>query len=273
MIELLIERRTRDLGGGLQVGRVLPFHRHRMVGPFIFLDHLGPLDLAAGFPAERDVRPHPHIGLSTLTYLFEGRITHRDSLGYTQEIRAEEVNWMTAGRGITHSERLEHLRHHGGRLHALQAWVALPSAAEEIEPSFHHFETPAELPVWEDEGLRGRLLAGRLGGLAAAVPVHSPLFYLHWTLAAGARTSLPAVYPERAIYVVTGAVDLGGEAVAAGQLAVLAPGGEVPVEATADSTVMALGGEPVASAGFSGISCPRPRRGSSRRKPTGRMAA
>ena len=135
-IERIIDKRTRDLGGGFVVGRVLPFHARRMVGPYIFFDHLGPLELAPGIPRELDVRPHPHIGLATVTYLYSGQITHRDSLGYEQEIRPGEVNWMVAGSGITHSERLEYARSHGANMHGIQAWVALPLADEETDPSF-----------------------------------------------------------------------------------------------------------------------------------------
>ncbi|MFN3313358.1 MAG: pirin family protein, partial [Hyphomonas sp.] len=134
MIELIIDKRTRDLGGGFEVGRVLPFARRRMVGPFIFFDQMGPVDLAPGIPRELDVRPHPHIGLSTVTYLYSGAITHRDSLGCHQEIRPGAVNWMTAGKGITHSERFEFARLNGAHMHGIQAWVALPQEDEEIDP-------------------------------------------------------------------------------------------------------------------------------------------
>src|SRR6266566_5259499 len=137
MIELVIDARRHDLGG-FEVGRVLPYPQHRMVGPFAFFDHFGPATFPAGFPRSADVRPHPHIGLSTVTYLFEGEITHRDSLGSEQAIRAGEVNWMTAGSGITHSERFERARAQGGRLHGIQAWVALPKEFEEMDPAFSH---------------------------------------------------------------------------------------------------------------------------------------
>ena len=135
MIERIIDRRMHDLGGGFEVGRVLPFHARRSVGPYVFFDHMGPADLAPGFPREMDVRPHPHIGLATVTYLYDGAATHRDSLGVTQEIRPSEVNWMVAGRGITHSERFEHAREHGARMHGIQAWVALPIEHEEDDPA------------------------------------------------------------------------------------------------------------------------------------------
>ena len=151
MIELVIEARSRDLGG-FTVGRVLPFTQRRSVGPFVFFDHFGPLDLAPGIPRSVDVRPHPHIGLSTLSYLFEGEIMHRDSLGSEQPIRPGEVNWMTAGRGITHSERFERARAEGGRMHGIQAWVGLPVEHEEVEPSFAHYASLA-LPTLSDPSL------------------------------------------------------------------------------------------------------------------------
>lgn len=154
MIELVIEQHRKNLGGGLSVGRVLPFAKRRMVGPFIFFDHIGPLDLAAGIDPIVDVRPHPHIGLSTVTYLFAGEMMHRDSLGYEQAIRPQEVNWMTAGRGITHSERLEKARAVSDHLHGIQAWAALPTADEETAPSFTHYEG-GDLPAWSDAGVHG----------------------------------------------------------------------------------------------------------------------
>jgi redox-sensitive bicupin YhaK (pirin superfamily) len=159
MIELVIEQRRRSLGGGLDVGRVLPVAQRRMVGPFVFFDHMGPLDIAAGAPRNLDVRPHPHIGLSTVTYLFSGEIMHRDSVGSEAAIRPGEVNWMTAGRGITHSERFEKARSVGDHLHGIQAWVALPTEFEETDPGFSHHEG-ADLPQWEEGGVSGRLIAG-----------------------------------------------------------------------------------------------------------------
>jgi len=243
-IERIIDKRIHDLGGGFAVGRVLPFPARRMVGPFIFLDHLGPMELAPGFPRELDIRPHPHIGLSTVTYLFGGALTHRDSLGYHQEIRPGEVNWMVAGKGITHSERLEYARAHGAHMHGIQAWVALPTEAEEIDPAFHHRQG-ADLPEWQEDGVRGRLIAGALNGLVAGVPTHSPLFYEHWSMDAGTRRSLDASYPERAIYVAAGRIDVDGNAVSAGQMAVLEDGQAVLVAAHGRASVMLLGGEPV----------------------------
>jgi len=244
MLELVIEQRRRDLGGGLTVGRVLPYAGRRMVGPFIFFDHMGPVDLPAGIPEQMDVRPHPHIGLATVTYLYEGEIMHRDSVGSEQAIFPGEVNWMTAGRGITHSERFERARNEGGRVHGIQAWVALPEADEECDPAFSH-HGPGDLPLFGEQGVRGRLIAGQALGMTARVETRSPLFYLHWDLAAGAQAELPAEYPERAIYVATGSVEVDRKRLAAGQMAVVAAGGSVGIRALEPSTVMAIGGEPL----------------------------
>lgn len=243
MIELIIDKRTRDLGGGFEVGRVLPFAKRRMVGPFIFFDQMGPVDFAPGIPRELDVRPHPHIGLSTVTYLYSGAMTHRDSLGYKQEIKPGAVNWMTAGKGITHSERLEYARMNGAHMHGIQAWVALPNEAEEIDPGFWHH--PAEsLPTWTEPGLRGRIIAGAAEGLDAGVRVNSPLFYMHWEMEAGASRGVPSEYPERAVYVTTGSAEIDGQVLNAGQMAVLGKG-DARVTAREPSTVMVLGGEPI----------------------------
>ncbi len=244
MIDLVIDQKRRDLGG-FEVGRVLPHAGHRMVGPFIFFDHMGPAAFQPGFPRSVDVRPHPHIGLSTVSYLFEGAMTHRDSVGSTQVIAPGEVNWMTAGRGITHSERFEDLRAHGGTMHGIQAWVALPQADEETEPAFAHHGA-ADLPTYESsDGLWARLIAGNAFGAEARVKVHSPMFYVHWTLKAGAKAQLEAEYPERAAYVAQGTVEVDGRAFHAGQMLVFAPGQPVLFTATTDAIVMLLGGEPV----------------------------
>ena len=242
MIELVIDGRRKDLGG-FAVGRVLPGAR-RTVGPFVFFDHMGPARFEPGLPRSVDVRPHPHIGLSTITYLFDGEIMHRDSLGTEQAIRAGEVNWMTAGRGITHSERFEKGRLVGDTLHGIQAWVALPDALEETAPGFSHHGM-GDLPLFAEHGVHARLIAGKLLGAEAAVPVHSPLFYAHWTLAADAVAALPPEYKERAVYVATGEVEIGGQVLRPGQMAVLAPGGTAAVRASRPSAVMLLGGEPV----------------------------
>lgn len=243
MIEMIIEQRRRSLGGGLDVGRVLPFAKRRMVGPFIFFDHMGPLDLAAGADRSLDVRPHPHIGLSTVTYLFSGEIMHRDSIGSQQAIRPREVNWMTAGSGITHSERFEKARAVGDHLHGIQAWVALPTADEENAPSFSH-HAGADLPHWQADGVEGHLIAGSAYGLTAAARTHSPLFYAHLDMAAGTVAEVPGGFSERALYIATGAVEVDGARFEAGQMLILGP--DVSrVRAAERSTVMLLGGEPV----------------------------
>ena len=245
MIELIIDQRRKDLGG-FEVGRVLPYAPHRMVGPFIFFDHMGPADFAVGLSKSVDVRPHPHIGLSTVTYLFSGEIMHRDSVGSQQAIRPGEVNWMTAGSGITHSERFEKGRTVGDHLEGIQAWVALPNGMEEIDPGFSHHEG-ADLPSYAANGLKARLVAGEAFGAKANVPVSSPLFYVHWELDAGATAGLQAEYAERAIYVAEGEVEIDGQSIGQGRMAVLQPGSTVAVKALRPSIVMALGGEPVGS--------------------------
>ncbi len=244
MIELVIDQRRRDLGG-FEVGRVLPFAKRRMVGPFVFFDHMGPIDMPAGVPRSVDVRPHPHIGLSTVTYLFEGEMRHQDSVGSDQAIRPGEVNWMTAGRGITHSERFDGaIRDHGGRVHGIQAWVALPNALEETDPAFAH-HSGQDLPTYEGDGLWARLIAGKAFGAEAKVPVYSPMFYVHWELQPGAKAGLQPEYPERAAYVAKGLVEVDGHTYHAGQMMVFAPGETVLITAVEPSTVMLVGGEPV----------------------------
>jgi hypothetical protein len=203
------------------------------------------VEFQAGFPRNVDVRPHPHIGLSTVTYLFEGEMTHRDSVGMVQPIRPGEVNWMTAGRGITHSERFEHLRTQGGRMHGIQTWVALPVEDEEADPAFYHHGS-AELPTYETpDGLWARLIVGEAFGAKSPVKVHSPMFYVHWTLKAGAKAQLPAEYPERAAYVAQGIVEVEGRQIHAGQMMVFAPGEPVLFTAVTPAIVMLLGGEPI----------------------------
>jgi redox-sensitive bicupin YhaK (pirin superfamily) len=243
MIDLVIDSRRKDLGG-FEVGRVLPYPRHRMVGPFIFFDHMGPAKFDPGANGI-DVRPHPHIGLSTVTYLFEGRILHHDSLGYTQPITPGEVNWMTAGRGIVHSERTEAgVRATGGAMHGIQAWIALPTEAEEMDPAFsHHGE--AELPTYDADGLWARLIAGSAYGVTARPPTQSPLFYVHWELEPGVSAGLPEGYSESAVFVAKGRVEIDGQTLSTGQMAVFAKGARGVVKALLPSTVMALGGEPV----------------------------
>ncbi|MET0292763.1 MAG: pirin family protein [Steroidobacteraceae bacterium] len=243
MVQDVIEQRRRDIGN-LEVGRVLPHGGGRMIGPFIFFDHIGPVQFEAGLPRSADVRPHPHIGLATLTYLFAGEIMHRDSVGSEQPIVPGEVNWMTAGSGITHSERFEAARREGGPLHGIQAWVALPAEAEETSPSFVHRKA-AELPHVSDHGVDLRLVAGEAYGHRAPVPVFSSLFYAHAELAAGASVPLPDEYAERAIYVVGGAVEIEGRRYEPGRMVQFVPGAAAAVRALEPASLMLLGGESV----------------------------
>lgn len=241
MLEALIEPRRRDLGG-FEVGRVLPAPARRMVGPFIFLDHMGPASFPPG--GGFDVRPHPHIGLSTVTYLFAGEIFHRDSLGYAQEIRPGEVNWMTAGRGIVHSERSgAAARKAGGPVHGIQSWVALPDEAEEAAPAFAHHGAGA-LPVVREKGLCAHLIAGEAYGTKSPVRVYSPMFYFAAELASGARLAMPREHQERAAYIVEGAVEHDGRSYHAGQMLVFAPG-DAALTAAKATRAMLLGGAPV----------------------------
>jgi redox-sensitive bicupin YhaK (pirin superfamily) len=243
MIDLVIDQRRRDLGG-FEVGRVLPFAQHRMVGPFVFFDHMGPMDFPRGISRKVDVRPHPHIGLSTVTYLFDGEIMHRDSLGSEQPIRPGEVNWMTAGRGITHSERFEKARAEGGAMHGIQSWVGLPVEMEETEPAFAHHDA-RDLPLLEDGPARTRLIAGEAFGVRANVKTHSPMFYAHVELGAGAKTALPDTYPERAAYVVSGSVEAEGQSFHQGQMLVFAANAAAALKAEAHATLMLLGGDAI----------------------------
>jgi redox-sensitive bicupin YhaK (pirin superfamily) len=243
MLELVIDQRRRDLGG-FEVGRVLPYPRRRMVGPFIFFDHLGPETMPAGIARNVDVRPHPHIGLSTVTYLFDGEIMHRDSVASEMAIRPGEVNWMVAGRGITHSERFEKARARGDSVHGIQSWVALPTGDEEITPEFAHYGR-SDLPAFEDQGLSMRLIAGAAFGVKSPVKTHSPLFYLHWALAEGAKVQLPSDYSERAAYVVSGKVEAQGQVFESGRMLVFGKATPAVVTAVTGAVVMGLGGEPL----------------------------
>ena len=222
---------------------MLPWGGGRMVGPFIFLDQLGPVAFAPGQGI--DVRPHPHIGLATVTYLFEGELVHRDSLGVVQTIRSGDVNWMTAGRGIVHSERTSpELRAGGQRMHGLQSWVALPGEFEEAEPSFDH--TPAaKLPEQDRDGVRLRVIAGRAFGLTSPVQVFSEMFYVDAAMSAGAALDIPEEYAERAAYVLQGKVSAEGQDFESGTLLIFTSGSRAHLVAKGVSRVALLGGAPV----------------------------
>jgi hypothetical protein len=238
-IQHLLRAHPRDIGG-FAVRRVLPSVPKQMVGPFIFFDHMGPARLAPG--EGLDVRPHPHIGLATVTYLFEGEILHRDSLGSVQPIRPGDVNWMTAGRGIAHSERTPpELRAAGPGVHGIQTWVALPRESEEVAPSFSH-HPQASLPVVEPPGATVRVIAGRAFGVRSPVAVFTDTLYAAAELDPGASVVLTPEHEERGVYVVEGDVTIGDAAVGTGQLAVLAEGVEVEVRAPFSATLMLLGG-------------------------------
>ena len=243
MLEMIIEARRRSLGA-FEVGRVLPFAKRRMIGPFIFFDHIGPIRFPPNVPRSADVRPHPHIGLSTVTYLFAGEIMHRDSLGVEQAIRPGEVNWMTAGRGITHSERFDAIRKEGGDVHGIQAWVAVPVQHEEGPPDFVHYDI-AQLPAVEEDRVRGRLIAGDAYGQSSPVRTLSPLFYAHLELETGASATLPSNYSERAAYVVSGKVAIAGREYAPNRLLVFERSARPSLTAAEPSVVMVLGGEPL----------------------------
>jgi redox-sensitive bicupin YhaK (pirin superfamily) len=228
--------------GGFFVRRLLPSAQQRMVGPFIFYDHMGPSTFAPGQGI--DVRPHPHIGLATVTYLFEGEILHRDSLGNTQPIRPGEVNWMTAGRGIVHSERTgAQTRAAGHKLHGIQLWVALPVEAEETEPVFFHHPVE-DLPVIVQNDVELRLIAGSAFGRQAPVKTYSDMFYLDAELAAGQSVRLPDEHEERALYIAAGAMEIDGQTHKAGSLIVFHSGGEATATAAAASRILMLGGAP-----------------------------
>ena len=238
-IELVIAGRARDLGS-FEVRRLLPSPHRQMVGPFIFFDQMGPADLPPGRGI--DVRPHPHIGLATVTYLFVGEIVHRDSLGTLQAIVPGEVNWMTAGSGIAHSERTgPEARARGGVLSGLQAWVALPRDQEEGAPGFAHLGRDA-LPMLDGRGWRARLIAGTFDGERAPTPVASPTVYADVLLGTGARFDVPAEHEERAVYLIEGDAAVGGRPLRQGALLVLRPGHPVAVEAASDARLMLIGG-------------------------------
>jgi redox-sensitive bicupin YhaK (pirin superfamily) len=246
-VEMIILPPVRDLGDGFQVRRALPSAHRRMVGPFIFFDQMGPVTLSPGDGL--DVRPHPHIGLATVTYLLEGEILHRDSLGSVQAIRPGAVNWMTAGRGIVHSERsADDVRASGGPLFGLQTWVALPKAHEETAPAFFHHGADA-IPQADAEGVTLRVVAGTSDGMTSPVQTFSDMLYVDVHLAAGARYKLSAEHIERAVYVITGAVGVEGQqgAFAASELVIFKPGAEIVLRSeSGPARIMLVGGEPLA---------------------------
>jgi redox-sensitive bicupin YhaK (pirin superfamily) len=241
-VETVIVPRARDLGG-FEVRRALPSAQRQMVGPFIFFDQMGPALMRAG--QGLDVRPHPHIGLATVTWLFDGEIFHRDSLGSAQPIAPGELNWMTAGRGIVHSERTApEQRARERTVWGIQSWVALPKASEETAPGFEHYASTG-LPLIEEPGKAVRLVAGSLYGAASPVVTASALFYAQADLKRGARLPLDPAYEERAVYVVAGEIEIAGSAFESGRLLVLRPGDRITLTALTDARVMLLGGEPM----------------------------
>lgn len=244
MLDIVIDARTAAISAAVKVKRILPFRSRRMVGPFIFMDHAGPITDIPSPPSELDVLPHPHIGLSTVSYLFGGQVTHRDSLGVEQIIRPGEVNWMTAGRGIAHSERFEDASSLTGGLEMIQTWVALPEKDEEAMPSFNNYK-PEELPVFTDKGVWMRLIAGNAYGLNNAVKTSSPLFYLHVILQPGATFGLPKEHSERGFYIVKGNIEIAGTTYGEGKMLVFSKGVDPLIIAMDNVTLMLLGGEPL----------------------------
>lgn len=243
MPEIVIDARTALIGPQMSVNRILPFRKKRMVGPFIFMDHAGPVQIRTNVHHEMDVLPHPHIGLSTVSYLFNGEVTHRDSLGVEQVIKPGEVNWMTAGKGISHSERLENPEALAqGNFEMLQTWVAMPANDEECDPEFHNYQ---QLPHETDTGLWMRLIAGEAFGIKSHAKTLSPLFYMHVALSKGHTTTLPDSYSERAIYIVKGSVEIFHTTYHNRQMIVFSPQERPTITALEDTVLMMLGGEPL----------------------------
>ncbi|MGB3866001.1 MAG: pirin family protein [Xanthobacteraceae bacterium] len=239
-LDLVIVPRTRDLGDGFAVRRALPHGKRQMVGPFIFFDHFGPVQFVSGHGM--DVRPHPHIGLATVTYLFDGAIMHRDSAGNIQEIQPGAMNLMTAGRGIAHSERTPDVqRQNGQKMLGLQSWIALPKEREEIAPTFQHYDAAA-LPTVADTGFTARVIAGSAFGAASKVEMVSPWFYVEVALDAGHGAPLDADHEERAIYLVDGEIEIAGDRFEAPRMLIFRPGDRITVRATRPSRMMFLGG-------------------------------
>ncbi|KGO88663.1 pirin [Flavobacterium rivuli WB 3.3-2 = DSM 21788] len=241
-INLIIEERPASIGNFL-VGRLLPFKDKRTVGPFAFIDHMGPVALSD--QENMDVGPHPHIGLSTLTYLFEGNILHRDSLGTEMEITPGQVNWMTSGRGIVHSERTpERLRHSDKNLHGLQIWVALPKHLEQMDPSFAHV-TEDELPVWDENGVTIKLIAGEAFGKKSPVPVYSPLYFLELKSTAKQKVAIGSgLYGESGLYILDGSIDSDGATFLPKQLLVAKDSSICEFTMNENTTLYIFGGEP-----------------------------
>lgn len=245
MIEIVIEARKVSIGAGMDVQRILPFRLRRMVGPFIFMDHAGPVATPTSPGSNIDVLPHPHIGLSTVSYLFGGQVTHRDSTGIQQIIRPGEVNWMTAGSGIAHSERFEDpTALAGGELEMIQTWVALPEKDEEASPSFANY-TVEQLPIFTESGVWMRLIAGEAFGLRNAVATHSPLSYLHVVLKKDAHFGMPKEHSERGFYIAKGSIEVANRTYTQGQMLVFTKGADPLIIAKEPSTLMLLGGEPL----------------------------
>lgn len=245
MIKLVINARHASLGEGMEVKRILPYRKQRMVGPFIFMDHGGPIDLRPDRKKSMDVLPHPHIGLSTVSYLFSGELVHRDSLGVKQVIKPGEVNWMTAGSGISHSERFENpdiLSQNS--LELIQTWVALPEKFEEAAPTFKNYK-PKNLPVFTDKGVWMRLIAGDAFGLKNKVATLSPMFYLHVKLQKDAAFGLPEKHSERGIYIARGKLEISSASYSAGQMLIFDKNDAPLIKAKEPSELMMLGGEPL----------------------------
>ena len=239
---LIIDPKARDIGD-FEVRRVLPSTKRRTVGPFIFFDEMGPAVFQPGQGI--NVRPHPHIGLATITYLFDGEIRHQDSLGYDQPIRPGDVNWMVAGSGIVHSERaMPEALKTGGSLHGIQSWIALPLDAEETDPSFHHHPMDS-LPMVNMCGAPARLIVGTAFGKQSPVQAYSPMFYLAVEAPAGSTIAWPEEHSERAVYIVSGTVWIGSESYESGRMVILAEDDLTPIRTDSDARLMLLGGAPI----------------------------
>ena len=252
-LELIVVPRVRDLGDGFSVRRALPHGKRQMVGPFIFFDQMGPVQLMGGHGM--DVRPHPHIGLATVTYLFDGSIMHRDSEGNVREIQPGAMNLMTAGRGIAHSERTPDMQRKSGQnMLGLQSWIALPVASEEIAPSFQHYAA-ADLPTVADRGFTARVIAGSGFGMKSPVAMVSPWFYTEVTAEQGVSVPLDPDHEERAIYLVDGEVEIAGDRYEGPRLLIFRPGDRITVKTIRPTRMMFLGGD-----ALEGV-CPVSRRG------------